>query len=130
MGLIVIAEDEVLMANMLVMFLEDAGHEAFAAPNGNSALTLLKDKNADLVITDYMMPQMTGLEFARAIRADHTIAHVPIILVSGAQASIGRAHPELFDVVLNKPYELEKLLVHVNELLGTKAQRSGKQVDQ
>lgn len=50
-----------------------------------------------------MMPAMNGLELAGAVRSDGEKANIPIILVSGAQASIGRAHPTMYDAVFDKP---------------------------
>lgn len=117
MAVIVIAEDEFLLADMLLCFLEDAGHHAIAASNGLAALDLVRKHDTDLIITDFMMPAMTGLEFAQAIRGDETKAHIPVILVSGAQASIGRAHPTMFDAVLDKPYNLDRLLDVIERLL-------------
>ena len=117
MAVIVVAEDEFLLADMLVAFLEDAGHHAVAAPNGLAALDLVRRHDTDLIVTDFMMPAMTGLEFAQAVRSDDTTSHIPIVLVSGAQASIGRAHPTMFDAVFDKPYVLELLLETIEALL-------------
>lgn len=63
------------------------------------------------------MPLMTGLELAQAMRADGELSHIPVILVSGAQGSIGRAHPDVFDAVFDKPYNEKKLLETVSRLL-------------
>ena len=123
MALIVIAEDEFLIADVLSIMLEEAGHEVEAAPHGLAALTLVKERRPELVITDFMMPLMTGLELAQAIREDDELSKIPIILVSGAQASIGRAHPEMFDAVLDKPYNEVRLLEAVDRVLDTKLAR-------
>ena len=117
MALIVIAEDEFLVADVLAIMLEDAGHEVVSAAHGKAALALVRDKRPSLVITDFMMPLMTGLELAQAIRADSELSHIPIILVSGAQGSIGRANPTVFDAVLDKPFNEEKLIAAVAGLL-------------
>ena len=63
------------------------------------------------------MPLMTGLELAQALRADEELSCIPIILVSGAQASIGRSHPDMFDAVLDKPYDETRLLSAVEAVL-------------
>lgn len=118
MAMIVIAEDEFLLADMLAIMLEDAGHDVMRAAHGAKALSLIHDNRPDLVITDFMMPLMTGLELAQSIRADSTLAGIPIILVSGAQGAIGRAHPDLFNVVLDKPYKEVELLAAVDAALG------------
>lgn len=117
MAMIVIAEDEFLIADMLAMYLEDAGHVPIVNPNGEAALQYIQDNSVDLLITDFMMPRMTGLELATAVRSTPARTDLPIILVSGAQTSIGRAHPTLFDVVLDKPYSLEKLLKIAEDLM-------------
>ncbi|NLS07184.1 response regulator [Rhizobium sp. P32RR-XVIII] len=117
MPLIVIAEDEFLIADVLVMMLEDAGYEVASAPHGRAALALVREKNPALVVTDFMMPLMTGLELAKTMREDKDLAHIPIVLVTGAQGGIGRAHPNIFDAVLDKPYNEEKLIETVSRLL-------------
>lgn len=117
MALIVIAEDEFLIAEVLVMMLEDAGHDVAPAAHGLAALDLVREKRPDLVITDFMMPLMTGLELAKAIRSDDALAEIPVILVSGAQGNIGRSHPDMFNAVLDKPYQEKRLLETVTRLL-------------
>jgi CheY-like chemotaxis protein len=121
MALIVIAEDEFLIADLLVTMLQDAGHEVESAAHGVAALALIRDLRPALVITDFMMPLMTGLELARAMRADPELQETPIILTSGAQGSIGRAQPQMFDAVLDKPYNERQLITVVATLLNGKA---------
>ena len=112
-----IAEDEFLLADMLAMMLEDAGYEVATAAHGKSALALVREKRPQLVITDFMMPLMTGLELAQNMRADQNLADIPIILVTGAQGSIGRANPDMFDAVLDKPYREAALIRAVGDLV-------------
>ena len=117
MSLILIAEDEALISMVLAIMLEDAGHEVVSAPHGRAALDLIRDRRPALVITDFMMPLMTGLELARAMRSDVELCGIPIILTTGAQGGIGRENPEMFDAVLDKPYDEKELLKTVNALL-------------
>jgi CheY-like chemotaxis protein len=117
MAVIIIAEDESLLADMLADFLEDAGHEVLLAPHGRAALKLLREKRPNLLISDYMMPLMTGEELAEAVRKQPELQGLPILLVSGAQAYIGRSRPDLFDAVLDKPYSPAQLLEMVEGLL-------------
>lgn len=117
MPLIVIAEDEFLLADMLAAMLEDAGYEVASAAHGRDALTLVRERRPQLVITDFMMPLMTGLELAQAIRSENDLSTIPIMLVSGAQGSIGRANPDMFDLVLDKPYTENSLLAAVQNLI-------------
>ncbi|MBW9091970.1 response regulator [Rhizobium wenxiniae] len=119
MALIVIAEDEFLIQDVLAMMLEDAGYEVEAASHGAAALDLVRKNKPALVVTDFMMPLMTGLELARAMRADPALHAIPIILTSGAQGSIGRAEPQMFNAVLDKPYREDELLATIAKLLGS-----------
>jgi len=116
MALILVADDEFLLTEMLAAMLEDAGYQVLTASHGEQALRLMRERTPRLLITDFMMPVMNGLELARAIRNDECIAHIPIVLVSGAQGAAARRHPELFQRVLDKPYDIQHLLRIVNEL--------------
>jgi len=101
---------------MLVVCLEDAGHEVRDAAHGAAALELVRQQRPDLIITDFMMPLMTGLELAEVVRADEALRRIPILLVSGAQGAIARDRTDLFDLVLDKPYDIERLLEAVEQL--------------
>ncbi len=68
------------------------------------------------------MPVMTGLELARRLRADGDTAHIPLILLSAAQAEIGRQHPHLFDVVFEKPCSPWDVLAAVKRVVETNRQ--------
>jgi CheY-like chemotaxis protein len=117
MALIVVADDEFLLTEMLSAFLGDAGHEVLTAANGQMALRLVRERRPQLLITDFMMPLMTGLELANAIRADSEIAGLPIVLATGAQGTQARRHADLFQQILDKPYNVQRLLDLVNALV-------------
>jgi CheY-like chemotaxis protein len=119
---IVVAEDEFLIADLLVVCLEEAGYEVHDAAHGADALKLVRALQPDLVITDFMMPLMTGLELAEAMKADGDLQSIPIILVSGAQGGIARSRTDLFNLVFDKPYAMERLLTAVAALGGQRGQ--------
>lgn len=110
MALIVVVDDEFLLADLLAMLLADEGHEAVTAPHGRAALQLIRERKPALVITDFMMPLMTGLELAQAVKTDAELADLPVILVTGDQGATARAHAELFAAILDKPYTKEAML--------------------
>jgi CheY-like chemotaxis protein len=66
-----------------------------------------------------MMPVMDGLEFATAVRALPSAQHLPIILMSGAQAHIGMERSDLFDAVLAKPFNIDLIIAEVKKLLAS-----------
>jgi CheY-like chemotaxis protein len=118
MALIVVVDDEFLLADLLASLLVAEGHEVMTAPHGRGALQIIRERKPALVITDFMMPLMTGLELAQALRADSELEDIPVILVSGAQgASARESHPELFAAIFDKPYDRKALLKAVAKLL-------------
>lgn len=118
MAVIVVADDEFLLAQMLADLLEDEGHSVLTAQDGRRALDLLRTSDAKLLITDFMMPRMNGLELAQEIRADEVLSDLPILLVSGAQSKIARQHTDLFNEVLDKPYSHRRVVELVAEMIG------------
>lgn len=118
MTTILIVDDEYLIADILGYAMEDEGYMVVKASNGRRGLEVLDRERPELVITDFMMPVMDGLEFARAIRARPGSAELPIILMSGAQGSVGRASPELFAAVFDKPFDINLVIAKVKKLIG------------
>jgi len=117
MNTILIVDDEYLIADILGFALEDEGYLVEKASNGRKALDALQEKHVDLVITDYMMPVLNGEELARAIRDEPQLEHLPVILMSGAQAN--QASPGLFAAAFDKPFDMDRMIAKVRELLGT-----------
>ena len=97
---------------------EDEGYMVVKAANGRRGLEVLDRERPALVITDFMMPVMDGVEFARAIRSRADTVDLPILLMSGAHGSNGRATPELFADVFDKPFEVDYVIAKVRELVG------------
>jgi len=118
MTTILVVDDEYLIADILSYALEDEGYMVVKAGNGRKGLDVLDRERPSLVITDFMMPVMDGLEFARAIRERPQYAELPVILMSGAQGNIGRQHGDLFAAVFDKPFDIHAVLAKVAELIG------------
>jgi CheY-like chemotaxis protein len=79
---ILTVDDDPLVALNTSALLEELGHTVFSAPSALHALDILhREKKIDLMITDQLMPDMTGSELAARIRAEN--AHIPIILATG-----------------------------------------------
>ncbi|CAM3676495.1 Transcriptional regulatory protein WalR [Pseudomonas reidholzensis] len=114
---VLIVDDEYLIVEILAYALEDEGFQVEKAGDGIKALEALKEKRVDLVITDFMMPRKNGEELVRAMRDELQLADLPVILMSGAQAS--QASPELFVAVFEKPFNPTELIAKVRELLGS-----------
>jgi EAL domain-containing protein (putative c-di-GMP-specific phosphodiesterase class I)/PleD family two-component response regulator len=109
---IVIAEDDTDIRTNLTRLLKLEGYEVWAASNGRAALDLVRQHLPDLVLSDVMMPEMTGHELVQALRADSLIAHIPIVLLTAkADRSDQREGMNIgADDYLTKPFQREELL--------------------
>lgn len=119
MTTILVVDDEYLIADILSFALEDEGFMVVKASNGRKGLEVLERERPALILTDFMMPVMDGQEFATAVRALPSCNHLPIILMSGAQAHIGMQRSDLFDVVLPKPFDIDVIIAEVKSLLAS-----------
>ncbi|MGN2406659.1 response regulator [Pseudomonas syringae] len=119
MATILVVDDEYLIAEILSFALEDEGFMVVTASNGQKGLEVLDRERPALIITDFMMPVMDGLEFASAVRTLPSANQLPIILMSGAQAHIGMERSDLFDVVLAKPFNIDLIIAEVKKLLAS-----------
>jgi signal transduction histidine kinase len=108
---ILVVDDDSLVAESTVSMLEYLGHHAIVTSSGSLALeTLRSEPRIDLVITDQVMPGMTGLELARRMR--QVRPELPIILATGySDLTQRRAEPGI--ITLDKPYHLEKLVAMI-----------------
>ncbi|MFC6476609.1 response regulator [Pseudomonas asuensis] len=108
-----------LIAEILSFALEDAGFQVRTASNGQKALDILLREQPALVVTDFMMPVMNGLELAQAIHDHPMLGETPIILTTGAQAHIAQQNQHLFDAIFEKPFDVFKVIDTVKALTDT-----------
>ena len=116
---ILIVDDEFGLAEMLREMLRDSGFRVTLAINGRLALEILEEAQADLVLTDMMMPVMDGAELAAAMRKDARHRATPIIMMTSLPTA--RPQPDrLFDAVLRKPFTPDLLLETIDACLANK----------
>ena len=113
---ILIVDDEPLIREALGTFLADEGYVVETAADGRQALTLIAASAPDLVITDMMMPRLTGWDLLTEVR--HQFPFLPVILLSAVERRVPPQGAQLPDhaVFLRKPFDLEMLLSLVTRL--------------
>lgn len=118
---IMIVDDEVRIADTLALILQHKGYETAAAYDGSSALALCSTFQPDLVLTDVVMPGMSGIELAMAVFAE--IPTCKVLLFSGQAATDGmldNARKRGVDFALiSKPVHPEQLLKQIAEMLNS-----------
>lgn len=107
---VLLAEDDKALRRYLEVILERAGYHVESAADGLEAMKVLLSKRIDLVITDAMMPNLTGNELCRFIRSTRQLAKLPIVLLSALDPKNAGPETEQADAFLSKPVSPEDLL--------------------
>ena len=117
---LLLIDDDVMVRQTLAALLRTAGHSVQEADGGASGLDLLARVPVDLILTDLGMPEVTGWDVARAVKA--RTPHVPVILLTGwgEQAAVETGAEGLVERILSKPVRLEDLLRAIGDLIRVK----------
>ena len=109
---VLVVDDFATMRKIIKNVLKQINIEnVLEAENGKHALTVLKNDTVDLIISDWIMPEMTGIEFLRACKADETIKKIPFIMVTAEaqKDNIMEAIKSGVDNYIVKPFTPDKL---------------------
>ena len=112
-----VVDDDETVANVVVRYLERAGHETRLATDGRAALDAVAEELPDLVVLDLMLPEIDGLEVCRRIRV--TAPDLPVIMLT----ALGEAEDRIAglelgaDDYLTKPFSPRELVLRVDSVL-------------
>lgn len=116
---ILVVDDEAHIVQVLSIKLRNAGYDVHSAGDGEEAFEMALRDRPDLVITDFQMPYMTGLELCRALAKDPTTTDVPVIMLTARGYALD--DDDLADVniknVLSKPFSPRAVVKQVEDLL-------------
>lgn len=123
MKTILIADDETHILNVLSIKLKNAGYSVITAEDGAEAYGLACTQKPDLVITDYQMPKLSGLELCSKLTCEPATSDVSAILLTARGFSLSEEDMRLGNIreVITKPFSPRKVLSRVRELLGEAA---------
>lgn len=116
---VLIAEDEVDMQKILRMYLEREGYEVTVTDNGQQAFERLCQDTFDLLIADWMMPQMNGIDLCQAVREYSMPVKIIMLTAKGEVESEIRGLTCGADDYVKKPFEPKLLLLRIQKLFGT-----------
>jgi DNA-binding response OmpR family regulator len=120
---ILIADDEPNILISLEYLLQRAGYEVQVARDGQEALDALRAWKPALVLLDVMMPNKTGFEVCQALRADESIRHIRVLMLTakGRDTDIAKGLGVGADAYMTKPFSTRELVQKVQEMLALPA---------
>ncbi|MBG6063353.1 DNA-binding response OmpR family regulator [Flavobacterium sp. CG_9.1] len=118
MKTILVAEDDEMMSKAMEFKLVREGYKVLLCPNGQIALEKIVSENPDLIISDIMMPFVTGLDIVKKVKIELKL-NIPIIMLSavGLEKTVLEAFELGADDFITKPFSPNELSVRVKRLL-------------
>ncbi|WP_426173913.1 hybrid sensor histidine kinase/response regulator [Massilia sp. TWR1-2-2] len=116
---ILIVEDSPTQAERLRRLIQSAGYRVRVASNGQRALNLIRERLPQLIVSDIVMPEMNGYDLCRALKAEPSLAAIPVILVTALNDAqdIIRGIESGADNFIRKPYSEDYLLNRIGQVL-------------
>jgi len=118
-GKILIVDDEAPIREMIGFTLRRANYAFGEAQDAESALVLLHEQSPDLILLDWMLPGMSGIDFTRRIKKDFTTREIPIIMLTarGTEEDRIRGLEIGADDYIAKPFSPRELIARINAVL-------------
>jgi DNA-binding response OmpR family regulator len=120
MKTILLADDDEDVRNVIRMKLQNQPYRLLEVANGQAALSMAMSERPDLLILDWTMPGMSGIEVMAALQADAATAQIPVIMITGKDDHVDQAQGIKLGAIayLVKPFSPQELLQKVQAALG------------
>ncbi len=119
---ILVIDDSVMLLSFVKEILEEQNYRVVTAPTAAEGLEMSRSENPDLILLDFILPDMKGDAVCRQLVADPLTAKIPVVYVSGFGSDLQPDNAEIPNVIgaLNKPFTSETLINSVRGYLGGK----------
>jgi DNA-binding response OmpR family regulator len=115
---VLLVEDDRSVRRYLEVTLQRSGYQVVTAADGLEAMKCALASAIDVIVTDAIMPNLSGLELARFLRSNPKLSHLPIVMLTGQENhEAATAGENLIDAFLIKPVRAEELKSCLNGLL-------------
>ncbi|HUJ45687.1 MAG TPA: phosphate regulon transcriptional regulator PhoB [Rhizomicrobium sp.] len=116
---VLVAEDEGALVTLLRYNLEREGYRVFEARDGEEALLVASEEKPDVVLLDWMLPQLSGIEVCRRLRNRHETRNVPIVMLTarGEETDRVRGLDTGADDYITKPFSMTELLARLRAVM-------------
>jgi DNA-binding response OmpR family regulator len=118
-GRVLVVDDDRDLCDLLSDFLSEEGYDVTRAYAGQDAIDAVRSSVPDAVLLDLLLPDMSGVAVARALRDAASTRDVPIVIISGDRVALARSQGEVrADAFLEKPFSLAAVESAVRGALG------------
>jgi len=116
---VLIADDEIHIVHVVTIKLRNNGYEVITAENGSEAYDLACEDRPDIIITDYQMPIMTGIDLVEKLRSNEQTKEIPVIMLTARSYAVSPEQREHLGIhnCLSKPFSPRELLGNVEDAL-------------
>ena len=123
---LLVVEDEQDIRDLLIFNLQKEGFKVESTDNGDSALSLIRKNNFDLVLLDLMLPGIGGFDLTRILKNDKKTSEIPILMLTakGEESDIVKGLELGADDYMTKPFSIKVLLARINKILIKSINRS------
>jgi CheY-like chemotaxis protein len=122
---ILVVDDEPYMQRLIQHHLEQAGYVVLKADNGSEALEVIAEERPHLVIMDFMIPEVNGLQVLQELRNRESTREIPVIMMTSHSYRLSRQEAEASGAssFCTKPFSPTRLMMEIKRLTGTRATR-------
>ena len=112
---ILVVEDEPNQVELIEFNLNSEGYEVVVARDGEEALNLAEEENPDLILLDWMLPKVSGIEVCRQLRRSKMTREIPIVMLTARSEESDKIRGLDIgaDDYITKPYSIKELLARV-----------------
>jgi two-component system alkaline phosphatase synthesis response regulator PhoP len=116
---VLVVDDEVHIVHVVAIKLRNNGFEVIAADNGAEGLKLALAEKPDIIVTDYQMPVMTGIELVEQLRQHEETKDTPVIMLTARSFAIPQQQQDDLRIsgCLSKPFSPKELLGNIEDVL-------------
>lgn len=116
---VLVVDDEVHIVHVVAIKLRNNGYEVISADNGAEAFDLACKEKPDIIVTDYQMPVMSGMELVEKLRQSNETEDIPVIMLTARSFAISQEQQEDLKIssCLSKPFSPKELLGNIEDVL-------------
>jgi len=120
---VLVVDDEIHIVHVAAIKLRNNGYDVITATNGAEAFELVCAEKPDIIVTDFQMPVMTGLELVEKIRQNEETKDIPVILLTARNFAVSQEQQEDLQIsgCLSKPFSPKELLENIEDILYQRA---------